>query len=527
MIFLIAATLLCYSIEARELPKSSYKYQNAYTVFKQLKRAIGHSQKGEPVFKMIDTQYCVARMNFHEGVIELEERAYDVCSGFGADSLNALAVLLGHELTHYYLDHDWHNSMGSSFASEEMGHEMHQNGIEVKSMEHMESEADEFGGIYGYLAGFNTLGIGPELLDNIYASYGLEEEMEGYPSLNQRKRIAHDAQLKLQDLIPVFDAANYLTAMGLHEQAARCYKQILKEFPGRSIMNNAAVALASESLSYFDRAEVAYDFPFELDATTRLSTGLKGTAANVSVRNRLLKEAAELLSSAIATDPGYVTAQLNLAMVYELMEESKLAGELLGSASKQLAARPNADQEALLLIARAIIADRGGDRAQAKQLLEQSLAIKPLACGRNNERVLKDIAIRPTERSMGFAQVSESIKGQKIADIYRLFQDSQDHKTQYLGDEVKLHSKEVQCSNVVWLEADDHLIMLQTGAHYDGSSAREIAIGSKTRAVQRAYGMPSSQLNARTGAYLVYEKEKIAFFVARNEVQSWMIWDRY
>lgn len=38
--------------------------------------------------------------------IGLEEKAYDICISFGADSLNALAALLGHELVHYFEKHD-------------------------------------------------------------------------------------------------------------------------------------------------------------------------------------------------------------------------------------------------------------------------------------------------------------------------------------------------------------------------------------------------------------------------------------
>ncbi len=526
-LYLIFTLLLLggFAVQAAEVSKSSYKYKNAHRVFKHLKTAIGHTDKGEPEFKMVNTQYCVARMNFQEGVIELEEKAYDICQSFGIDSLNALAVLIGHELTHYYLDHDWHNEHGSSYASEDMGHEMHHNGMPVKSLEHMESEADQYGGVYGYLAGYNTLGIGPELLERVYEQYDLDHEMEGYPSLNQRKRIAHDAQLKLQDLIPVFDAANYLTAMGEHKKAAKCYRHIMSEFPSREIMNNAAVALASASLQYFDPKDVSYDFPFELDANTRLSTGLKAPDNNVATRNQLLREAAHLLQDAINADPHYVVAHFNLALVQHLRDDVQSSHSLLSTAGKMV---HNKEQEAKLFICKAILADREGKASMAMDFVDKAISLNPSHCARNNQKLLKGQNIRPIPGSMGFAAKAESIKGKKIADIYQLFQDSNEHSTQYLDADTKLHIREVDCSKVVWLEEDEHLIMLQTNPNYQGQSARNISVGDHARELQEVYGMPNRMLHARSGVFMVYDKAKIAFFVSsNNRVDGWMIWDRY
>jgi len=89
--------------------KTPLSYQTAKKVFDQLVQARGDFQMRPPKFIMSDAERQVAIARPRKAEITLELKAYEVCRSMGKDSLNALAVLLSHELIHYYEKHDWTN----------------------------------------------------------------------------------------------------------------------------------------------------------------------------------------------------------------------------------------------------------------------------------------------------------------------------------------------------------------------------------------------------------------------------------
>src|SRR5690349_3723993 len=86
---------------------TAWKYTVANKVFGELLRARGDFRMQAPTLVMNKRERYVAWMDPDQVQIGLEEKAYDICATFGKDSLNALAALLAHELTHYYEKHDW------------------------------------------------------------------------------------------------------------------------------------------------------------------------------------------------------------------------------------------------------------------------------------------------------------------------------------------------------------------------------------------------------------------------------------
>ena len=196
-----------------------------------------------------------------KNAIGLEEDTYDLCVSLGADSLNALSFLMGHELAHYYKDHGWIGDFGSGFTDLEVGQEMKALRRDLSKLTEIETEADYFGGFFGYVAGYETLNAADRVLDQIYSTYGLDENLKGYPSLSDRKIIADRSREDLKALIPVFDAGNALLLLGNYIEAAGCFDHIAKSFPSREILNNAGVARALQALNLFESGEVAIRLP--------------------------------------------------------------------------------------------------------------------------------------------------------------------------------------------------------------------------------------------------------------------------
>ena len=58
----------------------------------------------------------------------------------------------------------------------------------------LEAQADLKGGFNAFIAGYDALDHAPKLLDKLYKSYHLDDELQGYPSLEERKKYAKTAR---------------------------------------------------------------------------------------------------------------------------------------------------------------------------------------------------------------------------------------------------------------------------------------------------------------------------------------------
>jgi len=302
-----------------------------------------------------------------EGYVALDERVWDLFAPLGEERESAVAFLLGHELTHYYLRHGWVGDFGNSFASHEVGRKMMQ-AATLEDVIKRETEADYFGGFYGHLAGYDTLGVAPRALDLIYGAYGLPEKLANYPARAERKAMAERAEANLAKMVPVFEAANRLLLLEKYEEAGRLYEHLAHSFPSRELFNNAGVAYTTEGLRLFPAGAVTLAYPFEFDAATRLSARgerTKGLDENGARRTRLLQRAADNFDKAITRDRGYAAAYGNLAAVDTLLGDRDNAVIL---ANRALETAGRAKEQVTLanaLVARGIAYAAGGNREKA------------------------------------------------------------------------------------------------------------------------------------------------------------------
>jgi tetratricopeptide (TPR) repeat protein len=358
---ILLITLLCGNIFGQD-NKSNFKSLTAKSVYDELVNAFGDGRT-PPEFKFIPNNLMKDSIVavFIPGdapVIELEELAYDVCRSFGKDSLNALACVLGHELAHYYLKHDWCSDFSKRLSHISIAPEL--NRIDKQEQLKNETEADYTGFYFGTVAGFRTFDLAPTLLRKLYTAYKLNPNQKGYPTMDQRIDAARQSKVMVLRRLPVFEAGTCLYQIGEYEMAYDCFNNLLSDFTSRENYNNAAVCKIQLALNLFQPYEMPFCFPFELDYDSRIasSSNRSGIATeNEEKRRSYLMEAIKLLEESKRKDPGYSKAKINLAICYIMLDNTDMASGIL----KEIEFDTTIDRKVL----RAICAARKNDFTSA------------------------------------------------------------------------------------------------------------------------------------------------------------------
>ncbi len=504
---------------------SNYKLEVARGVFDRLVETKGVRNMPVPKFRMVNSQRNVAWSNAENAEIGLEEKAYDICVSFGADSLNALAGILAHELTHYYEKHGWTEMFAADFST------MESSSAIARLDQHLpqETQADYLGGFLAYAAGYQTLEITPAFLEKVYQAYGFNETMTGYPSLVERKEMATASLQRCQQLIHVFDMANYLVALGDYGAAKQYYQYILNDFQSREMYNNQGVATTLEAMALFSKKELRFAYPIELDAASRLSGGNRGGQLGFGEdqrkRETLLKLAIGYFKTAIVLDEDYALGYLNLGNVYALLNE---------------------DLDAIYNAQKAIrIAEKRGD---TKTLADAWVLLGILAAKKENETLAFDHFDKATAEGSNLGvfnkQVLEApltpsttsrprlglVKPTKIGDLSldQLVIDLQrENLTPDLYLEIDRQTSFAQLEDedaevlIHLLPYDERYIFLQlTKASYAGSTSNGLKNGSSKEEIIASYSEADHQLQLPQGEYLVYLKQQIIFVLDKKGIVS-------
>jgi len=544
----------CSSALAMEtLPPDNAKYKTIKTVYDTIARAFGDgrmapklvvrpttARSGEQIacFHPGTEGSLSSEQRLEESYISIDEKVYDLLASLGPDLENGLAVLIAHELTHYYHRHGWVNEFGNAFAGTKMGAEM----IKTANYEEVvkyETEADYYGGFYGYVAGYNTLGLAPKVIDLVYTEYSLPDKLNNYPSRTERKTIATKSEESLRKMVPLFEAANRLMLVKKYEEAARLFDYIACTFTSREIYNNAGVARALEALTLFKAGKVRFAYPFEFDAQTRLrGTQMVSRGYGVDVeekRQALLQKADEDFDNAINRDKNYVAAYVNKAAVLDLLGKHGMAKELASEALEMAKKQDDRVTIANALTIRAIAYANNNEDDKALADFEASKTGTPILAA------LNIAAIQGPEKAIGYASPSKkqgeiiSLKKENIGGVTidnKNAMDSPDTVNLILNkgvtkDEPEMHifSRETETwSGIIVDTTGTTLFVLTTPAGYTGQSGRGIKLGSRLSEVREKYGEPARTVPSRQGNCYVYEKAEIIFTVRPDDtVGGWMI----
>ncbi|AEW00532.1 hypothetical protein Niako_4261 [Niastella koreensis GR20-10] len=297
------------------------KYPFVREVFSRLTDAYG-SSKAAPVLKIVPRKspgVIAQYLAYPAATVEIDEVLINLCRSWAKDSSNALAIVLGHELAHYYSDHNWCSDYAWALRNTNLGKTL--NAVSKVSKIEKESIADSYSLYYAALAGYQGFDIFDKLLDQIYQLYKLPEVLAGYPTKKERKELNHVQSEKIKTLVPVFEAGIVLKSLKHYEEAANCFEYLISYFPGREIYNNYGVCKFLQAQYYQPAGTINFIYPVDVDPSSRIypqhDRGID-TVNREKKYNELLQEARRAFEKAISFDEQYLPSYLNLACLYDL-----------------------------------------------------------------------------------------------------------------------------------------------------------------------------------------------------------------
>lgn len=265
--------------------------------------------------------------------IQIDEAFYKICQTFGKDSLNALTIVLSHELTHHFNDHTFCRDYGfANLNTVKPNLKKTIGSASSNARKDKETEADIKGFFFAAAAGFEPHGLQEKLIIIIYKAYNLEKIQENYPSLQERIDLAQSADKKASELYNDFKNGLVALENKQYDVAIKCFESANGKIPFRENLNNIGVAKSRKALLLKEKTSEEYKFPnrflYPLEVENKSRLAQENTRSN----NDRAQQMTELLLSAqkdfqevIRLDPKFTKGYINLACVYELLGKFNLA----------------------------------------------------------------------------------------------------------------------------------------------------------------------------------------------------------
>ena len=285
-------------------------------VLDNLYKANGNQIFLKPKIKITNDEKNGALFLRRANTIELSKKAYRTCQSFGKDSLSALAFILGHELAHSY-ETELEEETTSFLA-----YDRHLHGRTF-----FEEAADLQGVFMAYLAGYKTLDIMPQVIDKIYDEFGLNSNLSGYPPLLERQNTTKKVQKMTKELVHIYEAGNYLLAIGKYDMAVSCFEHVENWYKGREVYNNLGVSLTYLAMNFSEKNAEALLFPLEVNWSTRMKKPLAERGSkDLDPEERRLREsyliaAEKHFATASKMNPQYILPEINIMCVLILKGE--------------------------------------------------------------------------------------------------------------------------------------------------------------------------------------------------------------
>jgi hypothetical protein len=240
---------------------------------------------------------------------------------FDADSMNALAFVMGHEMAHIFLEQSENiEKIGGGYANKNLRNELEQITDSLYS-KIFERQADEWAIFYSHLGGYKTTHLADKILDKVYTHFKLKNKLSGYPDLKDRKIIAAASALKMKLLLERFELANLCIMSKNYDVSINMLQAILNEgFKSSEIYNNLGICLILKVIQS-DTIFQKYEWPIFLDSKSKLGSIQQRDIFGVDVKETLYK-AIEYFKLA-SEDKESKIANLNLAISHLLLDISK------------------------------------------------------------------------------------------------------------------------------------------------------------------------------------------------------------
>ncbi len=293
------------------LKPTHYKFKHTQRVFKTLNLAFQNGMN-EPDLEVVDTDNLVLKyFSKPSPTLRLSEGVYNLCMTFGADSSNALATLLSHELVHHYERHQGH-------AHYDTKNTLSAN--ELTQSAYYELDADTKGCFYSFLSGFDTHNIFENVLNKVYMHFKLPDKLNGYPTRQERITNIRKQSADIQGNAIVFTAGQFLYAAQNFVAATACF-EFLQRFPCGEVLNNTGASALQAALSMTNPNELPFMLPVETKPRNRFLVKNNWTNS----KQIYVSKAINALERLQRIKPNEASTVLNLAIAYILDNKLELA----------------------------------------------------------------------------------------------------------------------------------------------------------------------------------------------------------
>ena len=295
-------------------------------VFNQIVLAYGSSKTAPELVVTKQKQDRPAFYKFDKKpIVTIDTYLFTICRSFGKDSLNALSVVIGHELAHYYNEHSFCTDFAFAIRNKNEVFSKKVKLIDKNQKIIYETQADDKGLFYAAIAGYDPFEIQPRLLDAIYTQYQLKDT-DGYPTKVQRKEIAKNALLKAKRLYETFTLGLKYIQEKNYDKAIEAFNTVNNDFPSRENYNNLGVAKTRKALDLKEPNAIEkasperFLYPLEVENKSRLNKDItRSLDDNSEEMVQLLKAAQKDFQEAIRLDPNFTKGYINLACVLDLL----------------------------------------------------------------------------------------------------------------------------------------------------------------------------------------------------------------
>lgn len=315
------------------------------------------------------------------GTILVFRGLVDMVKNRMGDTDDAYASVLGHECAHAALRHGMGmiqvaSSMGGAEGKAFMGGENDLYSLLMTISRAHEFEADQFGALYTYRAGFNPA-ASVKLHETMLAAMGEIPRGMTHPTHAERVARVRDYLLDLRAKVRGFDLATKALKDGDYDAAKAKLEVFLGVFPeSLSARSNLGVALHRKALTALVPA-TRFRRATDVDPDSRAKkielrageTDVGGLKQAPKIDERMLKEAIGEYQAALAIDPNYSFAQINLGAALDDLKDRKGARVALEKAVRMA---PNSKEAWNNLGA---VAAETGDTARALEALAKATAL--------------------------------------------------------------------------------------------------------------------------------------------------------
>ena len=262
-------------------------------------------------------------------IIKIDINLLNVCNSFGEKRDDALSIIISHELAHYYNDHTFCTDF--AFAVRKNNEELSNKLKTLSKTEKLalETEADHKGLFYACMSGYNPFSVYAKLLDAVYKYYDIQDGVTGYPTKAERNVINIQAEKRIRELYNDFLSGINAIKIGDYDTGIEKFEILNNYFPSRENYNNLGVARAKKARQYKPSSRYEannserFTYPIGIDNNSRLkqpSTVRGIDNESYAIMENLLKMAQKDFQEAIRLDDTYTQSYINLACVFDLME---------------------------------------------------------------------------------------------------------------------------------------------------------------------------------------------------------------